>query len=77
MKIRWLHSVAALASRETSAHEKAAALVDLEDVERTVRRVLGGAHPLMIEILRDIAEVKKQLSSEEYLAFLALAAQGK
>ena len=51
--------------------------MDLEDVERTVRRVLGGAHPLMIEILRDIAEVKKQLSSKEYLAFLALAAQGK
>ena len=41
------------------------ALTTLEDVERTARRVLGGAHPLTTEIEKSLREARAALSARE------------
>ena len=40
-------------------------MTTLEDVERTARRVLGGAHPITAGIERDLQEAREVLRSRE------------
>ena len=45
------------------------AVSTLEDLERTARRVLGGAHPLTVEIERELQHSRKVLRTREDNSF--------
>ena len=41
------------------------AVTTLEDIERIARRVLGGAHPLLVSIERDLEKSRSLLRARE------------
>ena len=52
--MRWLYAGALYKDPAATLDDLCAAATTLEDTERTARRVMGGAHPLVTEIERNL-----------------------
>ena len=57
--------MAILSDRSATLDDLREAATTLEELERTARRVLGGAHPLTTEIERDLPTARAALRARE------------
>ncbi|CAH0379670.1 unnamed protein product [Pelagomonas calceolata] len=58
LKMRWLYAQTIYADPAATLDDLRKAVTTLEDVERTARRVLGGAHPLTVDIEAEIRDAR-------------------
>ena len=61
LRMRWAYAEALGSARDSTPDDLREATTTLEDLERTTRRVLGGAHPLVRAIERNLQEARDAL----------------
>ena len=61
LKIRWLYALALCRDPTATLDDLREAVTTLGDVERTARRVFGGAHPLVLQIEEALREAQAAL----------------
>ena len=65
LKMRWAYADALWRDDAATLDDLREAVTTLEDVERTARRVLGGAHPVAVDIEKDLRAARATLSARE------------
>ncbi len=65
LKLRWNYAAALLNDTSATLDDLREAVTTLEDAERTARRVLGGAHPMVGKIERNLRESRSVLRARE------------
>ena len=66
LKLRWSYAMALYCDKEgATLNNLREAVTTLEETERTARRVLGGAHPLTVEIERNLQDARDALRARE------------
>ena len=65
LRMRWCHAQALSRDPIATLDDLRAAATTLEDVERTARRVFGGAHPLTSAIEEDLRKARAGLAATE------------
>ena len=65
LKMRWNYAEALYEDDDATLDDLRESVTTLEDVERTARRVLGGAHPITAGIERDLQEAREVLRSRQ------------
>jgi tetratricopeptide (TPR) repeat protein len=65
LRLRWNYASALFSDDAASLDDLREAATTLEDVEQTARRVFGGAHPLAVEIERDLRNARAALRARE------------
>ena len=65
LKMRWIYAEALVQDDGASLDDLREAVTTLEDIERTARRVLGGAHPTAAGIERDLQNARAALRNRE------------
>ena len=68
LKMRWIYAKALYRNDSATLDDLREATTTLEDLERTTRRVLGGAHPLVRTIERNLQEARGALYARESVA---------
>ena len=63
LKLRWAHARALHDDPGATHDDLREAVTILEDAERTARRVLGGAHPVVVGIVRHLGDARDALYS--------------
>ena len=63
--IRWVYALALYLHADATLDEHRKAVTTLEDIERTARRVLGGAHPVTVQIEGDLRKARAALLARE------------
>ncbi len=63
--MRWIYANALYADDDATLDDLHEAVTTLEDVERTARRVLGGAHPLTGQIENALQSARAALRARE------------
>ena len=63
LKLRWNYAAALLNDTSATLDDLREAVIRLEDLERTARRVMGGAHPLITEIERSLRNGRAALAA--------------
>ena len=63
--IRWVYALALYLHADATLDEHRKAVTTLEDIERTARRVLGGAHPLTETIDSELEKTRAALRNRE------------
>ena len=71
--MRWLYAAALYEDAGATLDDLREAVTTLEDTERTARRVLGGAHPLVGKVERALREARAALGSREAVAAMTPA----
>jgi len=66
-RLRWIYAGALYADLGATLDDLREAVTTLEDVERTSRRVLGGAHPLTTEFEQSLRNAQATLRIRETL----------
>ena len=64
-RMRWSYARALSFGPSATLDDLREAVTTLEEVERTARRVLGGAHPLVVDIAEDSQWARETLSAYE------------
>jgi hypothetical protein len=65
LKTRWNYARVLYRYRGATLDDLREAMATLEDLERTARRVLGGAHPLMKSIAQNLRDARLTLAARE------------
>ena len=65
LKMRWNYATALYMDDGATVDDLREALTTLEDTARIARRVLGGAHPLVVDIERDLRDSRAALRARE------------
>ena len=65
LMMRWVYAAALYGDDCATLDDLREAVTTLEDVERTARRVLGGAHPLVPQIERSLESSRDALRARE------------
>ena len=65
LRMRWSYARALYLDDAATLADLREAVTSLEDTERTARRVLGGAHPLLVSIERDVKSSRAALRARE------------
>jgi hypothetical protein len=65
LKMRWAYARALYRAEGATLDEIREAVTTLEDLERTARRVFGGAHPTTVGIENELQEARELLRSRE------------
>ena len=65
LKIRWNYALALFRDNGATLDDLREAVTTLEDAGRIARRVLGGAHPLTVEIERLLQFVRAELRARD------------
>ena len=73
LKMRWIYAEALYSADGATLDDFREAVTTLEDTERTARRVLGGAHPLVAGIENSLRIARTGLAAQEVSARLAEA----
>ena len=63
--MRKMYAIALYENDATTLDDLREAVTSLEELERTARRVLGGAHPLTVDIEGELREVRAALRARE------------
>ena len=63
--MRWNYAATLHKDPASTPDDLREAVRTLEDLEQTARRVLGGAHPLTVEIERELQHSRKVLRARE------------
>ena len=61
IRMRWVYALALYNDPAATLDEHRKAVTTLEDIERTARRVLGGAHPVTVQIEGDLRKARAAL----------------
>ena len=62
LRMRWVYALSLYADPGATLDDLREAVATLEDVARTARRVLGGAHPVAVEIGESLRTARTVLS---------------
>ena len=65
LMMRWVYAAALYKDANVTLEDVREAVTRLEDVERTARRVFGGAHPLVVNIETDLRKSRAALAAHE------------
>ena len=65
LRLRWVYGEALYEAAAATLDELREAVTTLEDVERTARRVLGGAHPVTVNIEKGLRLSRAALRARE------------
>ena len=65
LKILWSYAMTLYKDRSSTLEDLREAVTTLEELERTARRVLGGAHPLTVYIEDDLQATRAALAARE------------
>ena len=65
IRMRWVYALALYLHADATLDEHRKAVTTLEDIERTARRVLGGAHPVTVQIEGDLRKARAALLARE------------
>ncbi len=65
LKMRWLYGAALYMDPGATLDDLRKAVSKLEEVERTARRVLGGAHPTTTGVVRSLQEARAALRARD------------
>jgi len=65
LKVRWSYALALCRDPDAAPEDLREAVATLEDTIRIVRRVLGGAHPLLVNIENTLRESRMALAARE------------
>ena len=65
LRLRWICARALWSDPGATLDDVREALTTLEETERTTRRVLGGAHPLTVDIEDDLRKLQAALHASE------------
>ena len=63
--MRWGYAKALCGADGATLDDLREAATTLEETERTARRVLGGAHPVAVDIEKDLRAARATLSARE------------
>ena len=63
--LRWLYAQSLYMDDDATLDDLREAVTTLEDVERTARRVKGGAHPDVLAIVHDLQQARAVLGARE------------
>jgi len=63
LKMRWVYARALYHDDSATLDDFRLAVATLEETERTVRRVLGGAHPMVVEVGRSLRHLRAALDA--------------
>ena len=63
--LAWIYAMALYIDASTTLDDLREAATTLEELERTARRVLGGAHPLTAGIENDLQNARAALRARE------------
>ena len=63
--MRWVYAKALYSDGSATLDDLREAVTTLEDTERIARRVLGGAHPLTVDIERELRNAQAVLRARE------------
>ena len=63
--IRWIYAEALYQDDGATLDDLREAVKRLEEIERTARRVFGGAHPTTLDLERDVREARATLRARE------------
>ena len=61
LKMRWVYAQSLYRDDDATLDDLREAVSTLEDTERTIRRVLGGAHPVTATIERELRDARAVL----------------
>ena len=65
LKMRWSYATALYAADDATLDDLREAVTALEDVERTARRLFGGAHPHTVQLERCLRDARTLLRARE------------
>ena len=65
IKIRWVYAQALYADPASTLDDLREAVTTLEELERITRRVLGGSHPLKVDIEDELRDARAALRARE------------
>jgi hypothetical protein len=65
LKMRWTYAVRLYMDDGATLDDLREAVTTLEETERTARRVLGGAHPVTMDIEESLREARAALRARE------------
>ena len=65
LRMRWVYAEALYKDTGATLHDLREAVTTLEDVERTARRVLGGAHPNVRSMEESLQQARAALCARE------------
>ena len=65
LRMRWTYAVALYLDAGATLDDLREAVTTLEDTERIARRVLGGTHPLTVDIEDDLQNAREALHTRE------------
>ena len=63
--MRWVYALSLYADPGATLDDLREAVATLEDVARTARRVLGGAHPLAVDFEDELRNARAALAARE------------
>ena len=65
LRMRWCFARALYGDDDATLDDLRGAVATLEELERIARRVFGGAHPLKVEIERELRRSRAKLRARE------------
>ena len=65
LRMRWLYAMTLYRDDDATLDDVREAVAALEDLERTARRVFGGAHPIAVNFDLNLREVRAALAARE------------
>ena len=65
LRMRWLYAMVLYDDADASLDDLRESVTTLEDMERTARRVFGGAHPAVVDIERALQNARAALRARE------------
>ena len=68
LKMRWIYAMSLYRDDGATLDDLREAMTMLEETARTARRVLGGAHPLTVDIEKCLRKVRAALRTRENAA---------
>ena len=71
LKVRWNYALALYANPGATLADLHEAVIMLEEIEPTVRRLLGGAHPQVVVVERHLRQSRAVLRARETLSAYA------
>ena len=65
LKMRWVYAQSLYEADHATLDDLREAVTTLEDTEQIARRVFGGAHPIAVEVERDLGKARVALRARE------------
>ena len=67
LKMRVVYAAARYKAENATLDDLREAVATLEEIERTTRRVFGGAHPFAVLVARDLQNAQRKITLQEEL----------